>query len=244
MSEPSKDLATSLHVLHQLPPMPGHPCAYLPGQIARDRGFVVSRMSPDAWQVMLENGWRRAGMMIYEPACPFCRQCIPLRIPITRFRPSRTQRKCWNRNQDLEVRLTPVLTDEERYDLYRRYITIRHNGMMTGSRREFEQFLGMSPVETCEIEYRLDGRLVAVATTDRFPGGWSSVYCYYDPEESRRSLGTFNVLMSIELCRDELGGHARLYLGYWVENSSTMAYKSDFQPFEYFDSNRQWRPSG
>ncbi|MFG0328854.1 MAG: arginyltransferase [Phycisphaerales bacterium] len=243
MSEPNSEYMPPLQVLHQLPPMPGHPCAYLPGQVARDRGFSVGRMNPDSWEMMLEAGWRRAGMMIYEPACPYCRQCVPIRLPVDRFKPTRTQRRIARRNSDLEVRITPVQTTDERAELYRRYITTRHNGMMTGSRREFEQFLGMTPVNTCEIEYRQGSRLVAVATTDVTPGAWSAVYCYFDPEEPRRSLGSFNIMKTVELCRDRAaaGDRAKVYLGYWVPGSTTMAYKSRFRAAEALDTDGRWR---
>lgn len=114
--------------------------------------------------------------------------------------------------------------------------------MMSGSASEFRRFLGETPVDSCEIEYRVDSRLIAVGTVDRTPGGWSCVYCYYDPDEMARSLGTFNVLMSIELCRDmcPAGDAALVYLGYWVNRSSSMAYKTNFQPYEIMRPDKTW----
>lgn len=232
-----------VQVLHTLPLSPAHPCAYLPGRAARDRGFIVHHMTPATWEALLEEGWRRSGMTIYQPACAFCTACRSLRLPVGELRPDRTMRRLMRRNADLAVRLTPVIIDEERYDLYQRYITRRHDGMMSGSRREFELFLGQSPVETWELEMRLGGRLVSVGTIDCVPGGWSCVYCYYDPDEPKRSLGTFNILAAARWCgqRCAAGREARLYLGYWVEGSKTMAYKARFRPHEVLHPDGHWR---
>lgn len=223
-----------------LPPSPEHPCAYLPGRVARDRGFAVSSLGPDAWQTLLDTGWRRAGVMIYQPACPVCRDCVPLRIPVGRFRPSRTQRRTLKANADVTVTLTRPQVTDERAALYRRYITSRHTGLMTGSRRELETFLGVTPVETHELEYRLGERLVAIGTVDRLPKGWSCVYCYYDPDETRRSLGTFNVLTTIDLALRTHGPDAFVYLGYWVSESDTMDYKTKFKPYELLGPDGRW----
>jgi leucyl-tRNA---protein transferase len=231
-----------VQVLHTLPESPPHPCAYLPGQVARDRGFAVHRMEAGSWQSMLESGWRRSGMTIYEPACPFCTSCRSLRLPVGDFVPDRSMHRIARVNRDLSIRIAPVTIDDERYDLYRRYLRQRHDGLMTGSRREFELFLGQSPVNTCEIEMRLGEKLVCVGTTDRTGSAWSCVYCYFDPDMPRRSLGTFNILKTIELCAQQCpaGREARLYLGYWVHGSKTMMYKSRFLPHEVLRQDGRW----
>jgi arginyl-tRNA--protein-N-Asp/Glu arginylyltransferase len=239
--EPIQPVVTR-RVLHVLPGTPVHPCAYLPGRVARDRGFAVESLHPTQWQILLESGWRRAGAMIYEPICFACKMCIPLRIAVSDFKANRSQRRCLRRNRDLDITIQPMQVTDERAELYRRYIKLRHTGLMTGSRREFEQFLGLSPVETFELEYRHEDRLVAVGTVDRIPSGWSCVYCYYEPDEERRSLGTLNVLKAIEWCRDfsPAGDEAYVYLGYWVPGSETMAYKTNFRPYQTLAGNGEW----
>ncbi len=238
----SSERCHSVQVLHTLPLSPGHPCAYLPGRAARDRGFIVHHMEPRTWEALLQEGWRRSGMTIYQPACAFCTACRSLRLPVGELQPDRTMRRLLRRNADLSSRLMPVTVDDERYDLYRRYVTRRHDGMMSGSRREFELFLGQSPVDTCELEMRLDGRLVSVGTIDRVPGGWSCVYCFYDLDLPRRSLGTFNILTAAQWCAQQCPARreARLYLGYWVDGSQTMAYKARFLPHEVLQPDGVW----
>lgn len=238
-------------VLHTLPPMAPHPCAYLPGQIARDRGFAVTHLDAESWQIFLETGWRRAGGMIYQPVCPFCNKCTPLRIPVSEFKPNRSQRRTLKRNRDLTARIVNTRIDDERADLYRTYINQRHHGMMSGSRRELEQFLGMSPVNTFEIEIRQwteneqstpfeSAPLKAVMVLDRCAKAWSAVYCYFDTSEPKRSIGTFAILNAIELCRKHgpAKENAHLYLGYWVPDSDEMGYKSNYHPHEIKPKNK------
>ena len=56
------------------------------------------------------------------------------------------------------------------------------------------------------------------------------VYSVYDPGLELRSLGTFMVLDHIARARRL--GLPYVYLGYWVEGSPKMAYKSRFLPQE------------
>ena len=56
------------------------------------------------------------------------------------------------------------------------------------------------------------------------------VYSFYEPDDAGRSLGTFMVLDHIE--RTRMAGLPYVYLGYWVDGSRKMAYKTRFQPLE------------
>ena len=66
----------------------------------------------------------------------------------------------------------------------------------------------------------------------------SAVYCYYDPEFSLLSLGTYSVLRTVELCRQT--GRRYLYLGFYISQSPHMAYKARFHPHERLVDG-QWR---
>ena len=85
------------------------------------------------------------------------------------------------------------------------------------------------------ITKRGQGPLVAMCLTDILADGLSMVYSYYDPEQADRSLGTFMILDHIE--RTRLQGLPHLYLGYWVEGSRKMGYKSRFLPQERLGLN-------
>jgi arginyl-tRNA--protein-N-Asp/Glu arginylyltransferase len=109
---------------------------------------------------------------------------------------------------------------------------------MDGSELELRALTAGSAVDTREIEYRVDGRLVAVGVADLEPHAMSAVYCYFEPAAARRSLGVFNVLCMIDECRRR--GLSWLYLGYWVAASAKMNYKARYRPCEALGADGRW----
>ena len=83
--------------------------------------------------------------------------------------------------------------------------------------------------------------LIAVAITDVLPTGLSAVYTFFDPEERQRSLGTFAILHQIEYARAL--GLPHVYLGYWIQESPQMAYKSQFRPAQVWSAG-DWQALG
>ena len=77
---------------------------------------------------------------------------------------------------------------------------------------------------------------MATAVTDLLTGGLSAIYTFFEPDEDRRSLGSYCILYQIEWARRL--GFPSLYLGYWIEQCQKMAYKSQFQPTELLRDNR------
>ena len=65
--------------------------------------------------------------------------------------------------------------------------------------------------------------------------GLSMVYSFYEPDEADRSLGVHMILDHIERAREM--GLPHVYLGYWVEGSRKMGYKSRFTPQERLGMN-------
>jgi len=93
-----------------------------------------------------------------------------------------------------------------------------------------------TPVETHIVEYRLadknggTGPLVACALTDVLRDGLSMVYSFFHPGDDARSLGTHMILDHVRTAA--VRGLPYVYLGYWVEGSDKMDYKSRFRPLE------------
>lgn len=208
------------------------PCPYLPDRIERDEAWVVRRLEPAAYRALLDRNYRRAGHVVYRPRCPTCRSCRQLRVPVGSFRPSRSQRRCLRRNRDLSSRIGPPRLTAEKAALYARYIGGRHAESDQGDDpATLAQFLHDGCLRGLEIESRdASGRLVCVSHVDPLGDAWSSVYCYFDPEQSRRSLGTWSILVELEACRAL--GLRYYYLGFWVEGAKTMEYKARFLPCE------------
>ncbi len=217
-----------------------HACPYLPGRTARTRAFLTQHIPPEIYHDFMNAGFRRSGRMIYQPVCHGCRACIPLRIPVQQFKPSKSQRRCWRKNQDLRVEVGPPQISDEKYALYCRYLAQWHGRRPVESLSEFASFLYESPVYTIVFCYRdAEGCLLGVGLCDLCARSLSSVYFYHDPAQARRGLGTFSAMYEIHTAKQK--GIPYYYMGYWILGCSSMQYKTDFRPYELLHADGQWR---
>lgn len=216
------------------------PCPYLPDRQETIRAVMASSIDGETYRAFMDAGFRRSGRMLYQPVCEGCRECVPLRVRVERFELSKSQRRCWRRNADVFVRIgKPELTDEK-FDLYTRYVRDWHKRPDEAERSSLASFLYDSPTDTLEFDYRDPaGRLLASGICDVSRTSLSSVYFYFDPNESKRGLGTFGALFELDWARKH--EIAYYYLGYWVRDCQAMKYKSSFVPHELLADDGAWR---
>lgn len=189
---------------------------------------------------LMDLRFRRAGPELYTPLCPGCRECRPLRVDVRRFAARADQRRCLRRNRDLAVEFAARGLDDERWALYRRYQTVVHDQREHGDPRPF--LVEDGGVAGGELHARdAGGRLLAVSVVDQFADALSSVYCYWEPEQARRGLGTFMALAEIAWARGE--GLDWWYPGFWVPGCAKMAYKARYRPHQVLDEG-EWRDGG
>jgi arginine-tRNA-protein transferase len=219
---------------------PPSPCPYLAGRDARLVALRPNRLTPRLYGLFLDLNFRRLQDLVYRPQCDGCRECRELRVDVKLFRPTRAQRRCLLRNADVVAETGRPTPSAEKHALYRRYLEARHDGSMTGSVQEFEEFLHHAPEMTREVVFRAERRLVGAGVFDVAKDGLSAVYFYFDPQLEARSPGTFNVLWLVEEARRR--GLPWLYLGYYVAGSSSMAYKARFHPHEILGDDGRYRP--
>ena len=226
---PSSKVISSVRLFRTSP----HPCSYQENHRAStvfvDPALVIDKSLNSK---LSDLGYRRSGAHLYRPDCDFCSACISCRIPIDQFEFNRVQRKIWNNNQDLQVIERNDLTCEESYSLYERYINTRHadGDMYPATPEQFEAFIKTKTVDTRFFMFYQESRLIMVSVTDILDHGLSAVYTFFDPAESKRSLGIYSILHQINMANALKLPH--VFLGYWVKNCQKMEYKSKFRPLE------------
>jgi len=218
------------------------PCPYVPGRTERKVVTELSGVSAESLHDRLSRGgFRRSHNIAYAPVCPNCNACVPIRIRAKDFVPNRTQKRIAKLNADLTAAEVPPRATAEQFQLFQRYQQARHGegDMASMSFYDYRAMVEDTPIDTCIVEFRdRQDRLLGACLTDRLGDGLSAVYSFFSPDADARSLGTQAILWLIE--RVTLLGLPHVYLGYWVQESRKMAYKSKFRPSEIL-RNGQWR---
>jgi arginine-tRNA-protein transferase len=206
-------------------------CPYLPDRVERKVfTHVVGERATSLNNTLTHAGFRRSQNIAYRPACEGCSACVSVRT------------------QDIIGIEQPPQATSEQYALFRQYLDERHadGGMADMSVADFSLMIGDTHVNTMIVEYRLRdvdsgitgrsrGALLASVLVDVLEDGLSLVYSFYDTQASpQRSLGTYIILDQINRARKH--GLPYLYLGYWVNGSPKMHYKTRFLPQEHLMS--------
>ena len=214
-------------------PHESHTCSYLPQ--FRSRSLYVDPridLSQEELSLLNQNGFRRSGKVVYRPECPNCNACTPLRILTDDLNFSRSQKRIMKRNRDLELRVESPVDGALHYPIYENYIIQRHSDgdMFPPSFDQYQGFLLEDFGTTRFLCAYKDNRLLAALVFDQLDDGLSSVYCFFDPDQSKRSPAMF-LILSLSTISNQLGLPYN-YLGYQVDGCQKMAYKSQFSPLE------------
>jgi arginine-tRNA-protein transferase len=213
------------------------PCPYGLPHKAVFRQAMISGITEPILEILLAEGFRRNGDTIYKMACRDCNGCIPLRIAPRLFTPNRNQKRVAQKNRNIMTTAGLPRITEEKLELCNRFLRVRYPGKHNSAEEYYAGFFLNSGFCTYEIEYRQAGKLVGVAIVDCGRKFVNAVYFFFDPTESKRSPGTYNVLHLIDFCRQKDIDY--LYLGYWIEDVAAMAYKANFKP-HYLLRDKVW----
>lgn len=228
-----------------------NPCSYIPGKRVRMNYKQVEMVSRTFATAVAQRGWRRFGKSFIYPICFGCNACKSMRINVSEYKYSKSQRKAINRNEETKIVIQEPTLSETHLNLYNRYH--RYKAQRDGWNHQditqqeyYENFVAGAHDFGKELLYYIDGKLVCVDLIDILEDGISAVYCYYDPDYPERSLGTYSLLYQIRLAQNL--GLDWVYLGYWVEGSKAFAYKERFQPLEILEGfprvfeTPEWKP--
>jgi len=219
------------------------PCPYLDGRL--ERKLLVDLDRPDAQRLygqLSRAGFRRSHAIAYRPACTGCRACVPVRIAVPSFVPSRSLRRIAQLNRDLTPHERPAAATDEQFALFQRYLEARHGDgeMAAMAAEDYRAMVEDTRLDTRILELRgPGGALASACIVDWLEDGPSAVYSFFEPGQARRGLGNQVVLTLIELAMRR--GLPYVYLGYWIEGAAKMSYKSRFRPIEALGP-KGWKP--
>ena len=215
-------------------------CPYIKGQTEQRIAVDISN-DPQCHDGLAVAGFRRVENWVYRPACPQCNACLPWRVDVANFMPSRNMSRIIKRNRDLTTHVASPIPSDDHYRLFKTYVTNRHDDgqMAQMDQLEFTSMISNSPIETILISYKdAENNLVGAILSDLQSDGLSAVYSFFEPSLTTRSLGTFMVLDLLSIAKDS--DLDWLYLGYFVDGSRKMEYKARFRPAEVFKDG-QWQ---
>lgn len=204
--------------------------------------FYAPRVSPAQLDAVLASGWRHFGAHFFRYNLGFyeteIRLVQPLRIRLSDFTFSKSQRRILRRNRDLQTIIRPIEIDREKEDLFDRH----KQRFKTGVPDSIRDFLGAdaanTPCEALEICVFDDEKLLAASFFDVGDASISGIYAVFAPEETARSLGILTMLLEIDYAIRS--GKTFYYSGYAYAGNSFYDYKKRFAALEKFDWNGNW----
>ena len=215
-------------------------CGYLPKKMAQSLIATPHHLvDANIYSGLIQQGFRRSGKFAYRPHCELCNACVPVRLVLGEFLPSRSQKRAHRQHANLTVRIMPLGYHQDHFALYASYQATRHAELELSEKdnhaeaEQYRQFLCQSNVESLMIEFRdVENQVKIVSVVDIVSSGVSAVYTFYDTTfkagEPKTSFGTYSIMWQSAWAKSlEL---PYLYLGYWIAESEKMVYKQAFKP--------------
>jgi len=204
--------------------------------------FEAARVTHRRLDTLLEKGWRHFGTHFFRYNLGFVGEDIrlvtPLRVRLSEFFISKSQRRLLRENAGLTVRVEPLQVDAAAEELFHRHKQrFAHN-----TPDSIYEFLSAtaetSPCETKQISVFEGQDPIAISYFDVGERSCSGVYATFEPAHSERRLGIFTMLKEIEYAIAE--EKEFYYQGYAYQGESFYDYKKHFRGTEFFDWKGKW----
>jgi arginine-tRNA-protein transferase len=212
-------------------------CPYLEDKTCINENILIRDLDDYDLGMLLSMGFRHFGTVFFRPICGYCSSCIPIRIPVQRFSPSKSVRRLFNRNKHFNVTLGEPVPHLEAFELYNRHKK-RFKRQPSESYEDYlESFYHPFPFNRVLVVK--DGTtLVTVSHLDVTDNAMSAVYCYFDERYNRFSPGKFAIYKEIEIAKES--GIQWLYLGFYIRENRHTNYKIQFKPNQLMVEDNKW----
>ncbi len=202
-----------------------------------DEAFFATRVARMTMDELWATGWRHQGHLFFRyDACEMqgdWHQIVPVRIKVPEFRMSKSQRRVWRKNQDLRWEVVPAIIDDATHEIFDRHRLRFSDNVPDTIHCFFSDRPHDLPCDCLALRAFLHDRLVAVSFLDLGQRSTSSVYAIFDPDDSKRGLGTMTLLKELEL--SAASGMEHLYPGYATRETSHYDYKKTFNALQGMD---------
>lgn len=204
--------------------------------------FHASQVNSAQLDVLLAKSWRHFGQHFFRYNYGFfedeIRYVMPLRIKLSDFSLTKSQRKILRKNTDLQTLVRPIQITQETENLFEIHRTRFKSGIPDSVFDFVDTEAADVPCKALECAVYKDNNLLAVSFFDVSENAISSIYGMFDPQESSRSLGIFTLLKETEFAVAK--GKTFHYLGYAYEGNSFYDYKKRFLGLQVFDWKENW----
>jgi arginine-tRNA-protein transferase len=207
--------------------------------------FIAEHVPAVLMDHLWAEGWRHFGTEFFRYNIAFHNlrpeAIVPLRIVLSDFRESKSQRRVMRQNADVDWDLRPASITPEAEQLFE-----KHRQRFTENVPDsLSVFLGREPERgPCQmLEFRafVAGRLFAISYLSLGRSSVSSTYAVFDPAEVDRSPGNLTMLKEISWAREQ--GMELCYPGYATLGRGIYDYKKRFRGLQGYDwEQKEWRP--
>ena len=215
-------------------------CPYLTGKVEKRIATDISN-NKKIYEELSTSGFRRVENWMYRPVCDNCSACKSYRVDIQKFQITKSLKRVLKNFENFSYELVKNISTKEHFELFKKYQLERHPGgsMSDMDENEFKSMIETSPIKTSLLEFRNKyNNLVGVVILDIDKKNLSAVYSFFDPKLNKFGLGNYMIVQCLLFGKNNQYDY--LYLGYYIEEISSMSYKSRFKPGQIFNNN-EWK---